>query len=96
MDGQLEVLQLQFLEDSVTDEDENAEEPVYIVYHYEYDYDASSERSWIPHGMQLDKGLKARGNYMLLWGVDFASSTDTASILRMTLDGGVVDWAYTF
>lgn len=69
---------------------------MYIEYHYEYDYLATTEKSWIPHGMAFDKGTKARGNYMLMWGKDFAASTDTASVLRMSLSGGVVDWSYTF
>jgi len=33
---------------------------------------------------------------MLLWGRDFAASTDQASVLRMSLEGGIVDWSYTF
>jgi|JI10StandDraft_1071094.scaffolds.fasta_scaffold457352_2 hypothetical protein len=58
MDGQLEVLKLQFLEDSVTNTDD-AGEPVQIEYHYEYDYEATVEKSWIPYGMAFDQGLKA-------------------------------------
>jgi len=92
-------MKLQFLEDTVSDDEENAEQAVYIEYHYEYDFEATTEKSWIPYGMVMDKGTKARDNYILLWGTDFdagAATTDKASVMRMSLSGGTVDWSFVF
>jgi hypothetical protein len=48
--------------------------------------------------MALDKGSKARGSYMIIWGsdLDVDDATTLASVLRMDIGGGIVDWAYTF
>lgn len=97
MDGQFEVMKLQFLEDSVSDDSETTEEPVYIEYHYEYDYLAGTEKAYLPYGMKMDMGTKARGGYMLVWGTDYENGPGSrASVMRMALDGGTVDWSYVF
>lgn len=90
------MLTLQFYDDSQTDSDE---QPVTIVEHYEYDFDSGNVKSWTPHGMKLDTGRKANGNWLLLWGTDFNNALFTkfqGSIMRMSVSGGIVDWEFTF